>query len=248
MFICTQSEDGDFYRMACLADNYPVFSFFKKPGVTVEKLNTVKPIVSPQQVAMAINKWKTPIQNCLAVESIEGRSGKDVSRKCNEYSIESVDARGNSYYITVKKVKVLGDTFVLSEAEYAVAQRLGESYKVFVISLDGEKVEYTYIDNPVATVNLDKVVKEWEFICNTYNTPSKPVTSENDTLIDQRIMKNILPEYFNSKQKAFLIDFVELGEMQYADDLSDMVEKINSVIDFYTGMTLLEIREEKEHQ
>ena len=44
-------------------------------------------------------------------------------------------------------------------------------------------------------------------------------------------------------QKAFLKDLVTAGEMTFDASLSDMVEKINSVVDFYTGEQLLEIKD-----
>lgn len=92
---------------------------------------------------------------------------------------------------------------------------------------------------------MDKVVKEWEFLCNTYSNADKPVKRADETLIDQRLLKNLLPEYFNSKQKSFLIDFISLEEMDYSEELKDLIEKINAVVDFYTGMVLLEVQDNK---
>lgn len=228
-----------------LSDQYAVFGSLKKPGKSQKKPTggTVK--LPSKQMAMAVNKWKSPIQNCLAVEIFEGRSGKDVSRKCEDYSIESVDAMGNASYIAVKKVKMIGDSFALSEKEYAAAQRLGEAYKVFVISQDGEKVEYLYITNPCDTVTLDKTVKEWEFICNSYDIPEQKDDEADDTLVDERMLKYLAADYFVSNQKAFLKDLFAAGEMAYDASLSDMVEKINGIVDFYTGETLLDIKNDQ---
>jgi len=156
-----------------------------------------------------------------------------------------VDAMGNTSYIAVKQVKTIGDSFALSEKEYAAAQRLGEAYKVFVISLDGEKVEYLYITNPCDTLTLDKTVKEWEFICNSYDIPEQNNPDSDDTLIDERMLKYLAEDYFVSNQKAFLKDLIVAGEMAYDASLADMVEKINGVVDFYTGETLLDIRDDQ---
>ena len=224
-----------------LMDQYAIFGILKKQSKAQKKSagNAVK--LPSKQMAMAVNKWKSPIQNCLAVEVFEGRTGKDVSRKCEDYSIESVDALGNTSYVTVKRVKTIGDSFALTEKEYAAAQRLGEAYKVFVISLDGEKVEYLYITNPCDTVTLDKTVKEWEFICNSYDIPEQADEEEDSSLVDERMMKYLSADYFVSNQKAFLKDLVTTGEMTFDASLSDMVEKINGVVDFYTGEELLRV-------
>ena len=226
-----------------LSDQYAVFGSLKKPVKAAKKQATSPGKLPSKQMSMAINKWKSPIQNCLAVEVFEGRSGKDVSRKCEDYNIESVDAMGNTSYIAVKKVKTIGDSFALSEKEYAAAQRLGEAYKVFVISLDGEKVEYLYITNPCDTVTLDKTVKEWEFICNSYDIPEQNNGEDDDTLVDERMLKYLAEDYFVSNQKAFLKDLISAGVMTYDAGLSDMVEKINGVVDFYTGETLLDVKD-----
>lgn len=228
-----------------LSDQYAVFGNLKKSGKS-QKKPTASPVKLPsKQMAMAVNKWKSPIQNCLAVEIFEGRSGKDVSRKCEDYSIESIDAKGNTSYIAVKKVKSIGDSFALSEKEYVAAQRLVEDYKVFIISQDGEKVEYLYITNPCNTVTLDKTVKEWEFICNSYDIPEQKDDEADDTLVDERMLKYLVADYFVSNQKDFLKDLITVEEMAYDARLSDMVEKINGVVDFYTGETLLDIRNEQ---
>jgi len=166
-------------------------------------------------------------------------------RKNEDYSIESVDAMGNTSYIAVKQVKTIGDSFALSEKEYAAAQRLGEAYKVFVISLDGEKVEYLHITNPCDTLTLDKTVKEWEFICNSYDIPEQNNPDSDDTLVDERMLKYLAEDYFVSNQKAFLKDLIVAGKMAYDASLADMVEKINGVVDFYTGETLLDIRDDQ---
>ena len=233
---------------ADLSDNYHAFEALKRKSASIQRLKTLKPVsVTKEQKTMAINKWKSPVQNCLAAETFEGRSGKDVSRKCDEYNIESVNARGEATYIAVKQVKSLGDSFSLSEGEYAAAQRLGDAYKVFVISMDGDEVEYIYITNPVATLRLDKVVKEWEFLCNTYNVREKTenVIKHDDSLIDQKFLKCLLPEYFNSKQRAFLKDFIKADGMHYDKSYADMVEKINGVVDFYTGSSFLEVKNDE---
>lgn len=226
-----------------LSDHYTIFRDLKKQKAIPKKSALTIGKVPNKQMAMAINKWKSPVQNCLAAEVFEGRSGKDVSRKTEDYSIESVDAQGNTSYVTVKRVKSIGDSFSLSEKEYTAAQRLGEAYKVFVISLDGEKVEYVYIQNPVKTVELNKTVKEWEFVCNQYDIPEKESEEQDESLVDDRLLKYLSADYFISNQKSFLQDLIATGEMDYDDSLSDMVEKINGVVDFYTGEILLVVKE-----
>ena len=58
-------------------------------------------------------------------------------------------------------------------------------------------------------------------------------------------MKYLAADYFVSNQKAFLKDLLAAGEMAYDASLSDMVEKINGIVDFYTGETLLDIKNDQ---
>ena len=114
---------------------------------------------------------------------------------------------------------------------------------MFIISLDGEKVDYLYITNPCDTVTLDKTVKEWEFICNSYDIPEKKNDDTDESLVDERMLKYLAEDYFVSNQKAFLKELIASREMAYDASLSNMVEKINGVVDFYTGETLLDVRD-----
>lgn len=104
-----------------------------------------------------------------------------------------------------------------------------------------------YIDNPIAILKLDKVVKEWEFLYNTYDAKKKDenVYKQDDSLINQKFLKCLLPEYFNSKQKVFLKEFIEAGGMHYDISFADMVEKIKGGVDFYTGCSFLEIKNDE---
>lgn len=104
-----------------------------------------------------------------------------------------------------------------------------------------------YIDNPIAILKLDKVAKEWEFLYNTYDAKKKDenVYKQDDSLINQKFLKCLLPEYFNSKQKVFLKEFIEAGGMHYDISFADMVEKIKGGVDFYTGCSFLEIKNDE---
>lgn len=150
-----------------LSINYDVFSVLQKKSTS----NPVKKQFESSMAKtakLAVNKWKTPVQNCMAVETLNGNSVKDVSRKCDEYSIISTDSAGNESYVAVKTVGVLGDSFKLTEKEYAAAQRLGNSYKVYLFTTDTSNIKYSVVVNPVDSTQMKKVVKEWEWICEAY--------------------------------------------------------------------------------
>lgn len=197
---------------------------------------------SSKKAQLAINKWKTPIQNCMAVEAMNGFSAKDISKKCDEYSLISVDANGKTRYILVVPVAHIGDTIKISEKQYSAAQRIGEDYELFVIATEASDTEYIYIKNPYENVKLNRVVKEWEWVCDKYNANQKIETSANVEVVDEYILKNILPEYFNRQQRSFLQDVIQSEyEVTYTDKYKVIVEQINSIADFYTGRKIISV-------
>lgn len=197
---------------------------------------------SSKKAQLAINKWKTPIQNCMAVEAMNGFSAKDISKKCDEYSLMSVGANGKTRYILVVPVAHIGDTIKISEKQYSAAQRIGEDYELFVIATEASDTEYIYIKNPYENVELNRVVKEWEWVCDKYNANQKIETSANVEIVDEYILKNILPEYFNRQQRSFLQDVIQSEyEVTYTDKYKVIVEQINSIADFYTGRNIISV-------
>lgn len=153
---------------------YEVFSVLKKKKGNIPNLLMKKNYSNDNTMAkasqFAVNKWKTPVQNCMAVEVLNGNTVKDVGRKCDEYSVISTDQDGNISYIAVKTVGILGDSFKLTESEYSAAQRLGDNYKVYLFTTDTSNIKYTVIVNPIDTTRLKKVVKEWEWLCDSYES------------------------------------------------------------------------------
>lgn len=197
---------------------------------------------SSKKAQLAINKWKTPIQNCMAVEAMNGFSAKDISKKCDEYSLMSVDANGKTRYILVVPVAHIGDTIKISEKQYSAAQRIGEDYELFVIATEASDTEYIYIKNPYENVKLNRVVREWEWVCDKYNVNRKIETSTNVEVVDEYILRNILPEYFNRQQRSFLQDVIQSEhEVTYTDKYKVIVEQINSIADFYTGRKIISV-------
>ena len=165
-----------------LSISFDVFSVLQKKSsknIPEQKQDTSSEGTAAKSTKLAINKWKTPVQNCIAVETSNGNSAKDVSRKCNEYSVISTDADGKEFYIAVKSVGTLGDSFKLTESEYGAAQRLGDSYKVYLFTTDTSNIKYSVIVNPIDSTHMKKVVKEWEWICTSYDSSDNKSDEED---------------------------------------------------------------------
>ncbi len=150
-----------------LALRYDVFADVqqKKKILNGGRLKKVESTIGARSLEFAVNKWKTPIQNCIAIEAFNGRIPKDMSNKTEEYDLISTSKDARVSYIAVKTVNVLGESFKLSEKEYSAAQKYGDLYKVYIFTTETNDVEYTVISNPIDNMHMSKVVKEWEWLC-----------------------------------------------------------------------------------
>ena len=181
-----------------LVESFPVFTCLLNANANQSrsgrKITLTKSSDLGKKVDLAISKWKTPIQNCITIETLNGNTAKDMGKKCAEYSVTSTDAFGNTTYIAVKSVGVLGDSFTLTESEYDAAVLYGGNYKVYLFTTDTNSVMYSVITDPVNSKQMKKVVKEWEWVCSDYSddnlTESESGSSEklppisNDDSVD----------------------------------------------------------------
>ena len=157
-FIKTVKEILNAKESETLGIQFEVFSVMQKKKASLAmSLRGAKLQSGNMPDGLAINKWKTPVQNAMALEALQGCSVKDVSRKSSAYNIESRNSVGEVSYITVKTVAVLGDSFNLSESEYATAQRLGNAYKVYLFTTNTTTIEYTEVVDPVGNSHPKKV-------------------------------------------------------------------------------------------
>lgn len=229
-----------------LADSFPVFSCLLRAKPVQQKagakISLTKSADLGKKATLAINKWKTPIQNCIAVEALNGWTAKDVSRKNTEYSVQSTNAAGQTRYLAVKKIDILGDSFKLSESEYSAAQRLGDSFELFIIATEGSEIEYAYIKNPLETLELSKVVKEWEWCCDRYSVESE-VTGDAPEVIDDNFLRNMSREFLNSQQLLILQRIADKGTVVLEQKELIIVNQINSISDFYTSSPVLKIND-----
>ena len=193
------------------------------------------------QGKMEYSRWKTPIQNCMVSEYIQGHSPKDVSKKGLGYDIESTDKNGDTRYFSVKSVEILGDSFVLSEEEYAFAEQHCASYGVYVI--ENQNPENNMLIENMNTLEFEKRVRAWEWVSSQYEVVKKSNPKELSAL-DSKFMKEFSLEYLNRVQIAFLetictgtkiTDF----ESQFSCKATSIMTQVNSIVDFYLGDTLI---------
>lgn len=180
--------------------------------------------------------WKSPIQNCISLESTNGAKVKDVSKSRSDISLICTNADNSTTYILVKSVDHLGDTFALTEDEYLAAEEHNDNFKLYIFSKSKESVEYTTIINPISSLKMNKVIKSWEWLCKSYEY--KLPDNNFDNVLDKRIIQNISRDLFNDKQLNFLEKVIDNDGEYNLDEERLLIDQVNFVFDFYTGNVL----------
>lgn len=101
-------------------------------------------------------------------EKAQGRSPEDVSAANTGYDIRSISPDGSVRYIEVKARAGVGKV-VLTPNEWITAQKLGESYWLYVVVNAATSPELYLIQNPAASLKPDEeveivryVVRDWQ--------------------------------------------------------------------------------------
>lgn len=178
-----------------LSELFPVFTSIIKIQTTVKP--KIEAVVHKKESISPISKWKTPIQNCIAIETLKGRFAKDVSKTSKDYQVMSTSPTGETAYISVKCIGVLGDSFRLSEGEYATAQKYGEQYKVYLFTTDASNIKHTVLSDPCNSLKPQKIVKEWEYIFDSYEYKDDVITDTNTEFEIVRENSSILNKDFD---------------------------------------------------
>ncbi|TYQ14664.1 UNVERIFIED_CONTAM: uncharacterized protein DUF3883 [Acetivibrio alkalicellulosi] len=130
---------------------------------TVISINSIniekKPLVS---------KWRSAEQQCVEVEESFGYNAIDVSKQNLGYDVSSKKPDGSLRYIEVKSIAKIGDSFTMTNNEYTAAHQYGKNYYLCLIVLSSTKINLVYIQDPINTLQLEKRVRQWEWLCESY--------------------------------------------------------------------------------
>lgn len=121
-------------------------------------------------------KWRNAEQHCILYEESLGNVARDVSKQNLGYDVISKDRYGNTRYIEVKFLKNKTSSFSITNNEYTTAHDLNDNYYLCLIYSKGDKLYFEYIQNPIKVLKFQKVVRQWEWICEEF---SGDVTSFN---------------------------------------------------------------------
>ena len=120
-------------------------------------------------------KWRRSEEKALLFFNQNGFSLKDVSRQNLGYDLSGTDPNGEQIYLEVKSVNHRGESFRMTNNEYAVAQLYGDKYFIVIVFQADDTVEFGLLQNPVANLDFERTVVQWVWNCNAYNY--KPIVA-----------------------------------------------------------------------
>mgnify|MGYP003367223487 CR=1 FL=1 len=126
----------------------------------------------------SITRWRAAEKQCVEFEELNGNKAKDVSKQNLGYDVVSVTPDNQERYIEVKSVKGHGDKISMTNNEYTAAHLNGDKYFLCIIYEDNEDIIFEYIQNPLEKLELEKVVRQWEWICDKYEGDVFRVSSD----------------------------------------------------------------------
>lgn len=72
------------------------------------------------------------------------------------------------YMIEVKYVSYIGESFILTTNEEAVARLNADKYIVFLLQKNNNGIKYGFIKNPVENITLNRQCRQWVWDCSNY--------------------------------------------------------------------------------
>lgn len=92
----------------------------------------------------------------------------DVSKSNLGYDLE-VQLKDKIHFIEVKSVNKLGDSFSMTNNEYATASEYKDKYALVITEQSTKSLKMCIIYNPINQLDLFKRVTRWEWVCNEYD-------------------------------------------------------------------------------
>lgn len=116
-----------------------------------------------------IYKWRSAENQCLELEKRLGNYVEDVSKQNLGYDLISTDKYGKIKYIEVKYLKNRYSGFSITNNEYTTAHINKNNYYICLVYNEGENVCFEYLSNPIENLSFQKVVRQWEWVCEEYD-------------------------------------------------------------------------------
>lgn len=117
----------------------------------------------------SVTRWRNTEQQVLYVLNKNGFHLSDVSKQNLGYDLEGSDAYGANVCIEVKSISYPGQSFKMTNNEYAVAQLKGNAFLIAVAYVIGSKLQLALYPNPTNRLKLNRQCVQWAWECDEYS-------------------------------------------------------------------------------
>jgi hypothetical protein len=116
-----------------------------------------------------LKRWRSAEHHVLEFLNRRGYTLEDVSRQNVGYDLEGRAPDGQHVGIEVKSLDYIGQSFVLTSNEFAVASDKGDRYILALVYQDARSVSVALIPQPVANLEFTRQCRQWAWECTEYS-------------------------------------------------------------------------------
>lgn len=131
-----------------------------------EKINTRSNIEVDEN--FQLQKWRSAEQQVLQFLKAAGWEISDVSKQNFGYDIEGRNNKGENVYIEVKSINRIGEPFLMTNNEQAVARELGKQYLIALVHQTNNELLVSLIHDPLSKLEMTRQCRQWVWICENY--------------------------------------------------------------------------------
>jgi len=118
---------------------------------------------------LSLKKWRSAEQQVLSLLSLQGWEVQDVSRQNVGYDLEARSPEGEIAYIEVKSIDSIGQPFILTSNEEAVAREKGSRYRIAIVRQTPTDLEVCFIIDPAQSLEFTRQCRQWVWECSAYD-------------------------------------------------------------------------------
>jgi hypothetical protein len=117
---------------------------------------------------ISLRKWRSGEQQVCELLTARGWRVHDVSNQNLGYDLEASKLVEGTIYVEVKSIDHLGQSFILTSNEEAVARQKGSAYRLAIVRQTNKCVEIAFIVDPVRNLQMVRQVRQWVWFCEQY--------------------------------------------------------------------------------
>ncbi len=140
----------------------------EKPGQLTHPSVASEAVILDSVPDLKLKRWKRVLDYVLEILQFQGWTVKDVSRQNLGYDLECENCNGEMLYVGVKSLNYVGQPFILTSEEEAIAKQKSSKYCLALVMQETTHVEVAFIQDPIHQLQLERQCRQWVWECSSY--------------------------------------------------------------------------------